>query len=271
MKSRIQSVAVLALASVALMQPPAAAQSIRPKLHVNTRWKQCSIQLDPSLTQAAWRQFTGEAGLVTYFRPLSDARPMGKGTFEVSVLQWQTGINDRDAAWNDTFVHPDSTHWLFEGSGLSFPGLMVRAGLTSHTDMGVYLTKNFGANYGAYGAQLQQNLIQQATTGWSAAARVSVVSLYGPADVNLAVYGADIIASRALALSRWATVSPYVGLSSYLSSSHEKSAVVNLRDERVVGGQGTVGVIAQLSMARVGAEYNFAKVSSFSLKVGLSR
>src|SRR5688572_25238095 len=76
-------------------------------LHVDSRWEECSFQLDPSLTQAAWHQFAGEAGLVAYFRPLVDARPMGRGAVEVSVLQWQTGIDDADAAWNDTFVHPD--------------------------------------------------------------------------------------------------------------------------------------------------------------------
>ena len=46
---------------------------------------------------------------------------MGRGKFEVSVLQWQTDIDDHDAAWNDTFVHPDSVHWLFEGSGPQVP------------------------------------------------------------------------------------------------------------------------------------------------------
>ena len=102
-----------------------------PKLHVNPRWKECSFQLDPSLTQSAWRQFTEEAGLVTFFRPLSDARPLGKGRFELSALKWKTNINARDAAWNDTFVHPDSTHWLFEGSGLEFPGLTAGANVAA--------------------------------------------------------------------------------------------------------------------------------------------
>src|SRR3989339_644390 len=39
-------------------------------LHINPRWSECSFQLDPSLTQEAWRQFTREAGLVVYFRSL---------------------------------------------------------------------------------------------------------------------------------------------------------------------------------------------------------
>ena len=67
----------LAVAATVLVQTPAAAQSGRPTLHINPRWKECSFQLDPALTQSAWRQFTQEAGLVAYFRPMSDARPMG--------------------------------------------------------------------------------------------------------------------------------------------------------------------------------------------------
>jgi hypothetical protein len=261
----------LALAAVALAQTPAAAQSGRPKLHVDPRWDECSFKLDPSLTQPAWRQFTEEAGLVAYFRPLSDARPMGRGRFEVSVLQWQTGIDDADPAWNDTFVHPDSTHWLFEGSRLAFPGLMLRAGVTGGTDVGLYLTKSFGANYGFVGAQLQQSLLRGTTTDWAAAARVSVVSMYGPADLNFTVYGVDLLGSRTFAVRRWAAVSPYVGASTHLSTSHEKTAAVTLDDERVLGAQAMVGAAVQLSRARLGLEYSVARVHSLSFKVGVGR
>ena len=240
-----------------------------PHLHVNPRWKECSFQLSPSLTQSAWRQFTREAGLVAYFRPLTDAQPMGKGRFELSVLQWETGIDDHDDAWNDTFVHPDSAHYLFEGNGLKFPGLMVRAGVSDDTDVGVYFTKSPGANYGFYAAKVQHAFINNPAQSWAAAARVSFVSMYGPDDLDLRVYGVDVLASRKFALTRWASVSPYVGASTYLSSSHEKTTAVDLRDEHVVGTQAMVGAALQVSKARLGIEYNAAKVNSVSLKIGV--
>ena len=241
-----------------------------PTLHVNPRWKECSFQLDASLTQAAWRQFTGEAAVVTYFRPLTGAEPMGAGNFEVSVLQWQTGIDASEAAWNDTFVHPDSTHWLFEGASLKFPGLTVRAGVTDRTDVGVYVTKSPGANYGFYGAQVQQNLARGGWQKLSAAARLSFVSMYGPEDLEFSVYGADLLASREFTVAGGrAAVSPYAMVSGSLGRSHEKSAVVDLDDENVFGSQTTVGVEARLWRTRVAAEYGFAKVSSFSLKMGV--
>ena len=269
MRYRSLNSAAVALA-MALMRTPAGAQDAdHPRLHINPRWRECSFQLDPSLTQTAWRQFTREAALVAYFRPLTDAQPMGKGRFELSMLQWKTGIDDHDSAWNDTFVHPDSTHWLFEGDGLAFPGLMARAGVSENTDVGVYFTKSPGANYGFYAAQVQHALVRNPARSWAAAARVSFASLYGPDDLDLRVYGVDLLASRKFALTRWAAVSPYVGASTYLSTSHEKTTAVNLNDEHVLGAQAMVGAALQVSKARLGVEYNAARVNSFSLKIGI--
>jgi len=271
MKRRILTTAAMAL-GLALFQTSAAAQSgYRPHLHISSRWDECSIQLDPSLTQAAWRQFTQEAGLVAYFRPLSDAQPMGKGKFEVSLLQWETRIDDGDAAWNDTFVHPDSTHWLFEGSGLKFPGLMVRAGVSNKTDLGLYVTKNPNANYGFFGGQVQQNLVGGSTGIWAAAARLSFVTLYGPEDVDFTVLGWDLVASREFPLTSWAAVSPYAGVSSYFTMSHEKSDAVNLHNEYVGASQAMVGAALKMSGARLALEYNKARVNSISMKVGFGR
>jgi hypothetical protein len=255
--------------AIALIQSPADAQAGRPHLHINGRWDECSIQLDPSLTQSAWKQFTQEAGLVAYFRPLIDARPMGKGKFEVSLVQWETAIDDDDDAWNDTFVHPDSTHWLFEGRGLKFPGLMVRAGVSNKTDIGVYLTKNPNANYGFFGAQVQQNFL--ARNNWAASGRLSFTSLYGPEDVDLTVLGWDLVASRQIALNTWASLSPYAGVSSYFSMSHEKTNAVNLDNEYVGGSQAMVGAVLEVSGVRLAAEYNAARVNSLSFKLGFGK
>jgi hypothetical protein len=60
-----------------------------------------------------------------------------------------------------------------------------------------------------------------------------------------------------------------VGVSTYLASSHEKSAVVDLNDERVLGAQATIGAALALSKARLAMEYNVAKVNSLSFKIGV--
>jgi hypothetical protein len=262
-------------AALVLALSPAAGLAQHEKhdvhLHVSSRWTECAFQLDPALTQPAWRQFTQEAGLVAYFRPLADARPMGRGKYEISMHQWQTGIDDTESAWNDTFVHPDSAHWLFEGDeGLKFPGLMFRAGATDRVDVGVYFTRNPNSNYGFYGGQVQYSLVNDTTRNWAASTRASVVKLFGPEDLGFTVYGLDAMASRTYALTSWATVSPYGGVSAYLSRSHEKSAVVTLADESVGGMQAIVGLATQVSRARVAMEYTTARVQSRSLKVAVT-
>jgi hypothetical protein len=77
----------LITAAIALLQTSAFAHNghggdPNVNLHVNPKWDQCSFQLDPSLTQKQWRQFTQEASLVIYFRPLTDARPRSPGSDE---------------------------------------------------------------------------------------------------------------------------------------------------------------------------------------------
>jgi hypothetical protein len=195
---------------------------------------------------------------------------MGAGKFEFAILQGTTRIDDADAAWNDTFVHPDSTHWLFEGAGLSFPSLRFRAGITERLDLGAYFTRNPGANYGFYGAQVQYNVVHDTSRSWDASARVSFVSLHGPEDVDLTVYGLDLVASKRLPiLSGRASVSPYAGVSTFLSRSHEKTAAVTLDDESVLGGQAMVGAVALFWVARLAVEHSFATVSSTTVKLGI--
>jgi hypothetical protein len=118
---------------------------------------------------------------------------------------------------------------------------------------------------------VQHTLVENPARSWAAAARVSFVSMYGPDDLDLRVYGADVLASRTFALTRWASLSPYAGGSTYLSTSHEKTTAVNLDDEHVLGAQAMVGTALQVSKARLAVEYNVSAVHSFSIKIGVGR
>lgn len=232
-------------------------------LHTNDRWKECSFVLDPSLTQKDWHQFAREAGLVVYYRPMASAKPMGVGNIELAITNMSSFIDDRDDAWNDTFSHPDSTHWLFAGGALGFPGMAARAGITEKIDVGIYFTKNPNANYGIYGGQLQYNLLNDLTTGMAVAIRASFVRLFGPEDLNLGIYGLDLIVSGDV--SRY---SPYAGISTYLSSVQETTSKVNLDDESVTGLQGMAGVATNFSHLRLSVEMHFASVNTTSFLIG---
>jgi hypothetical protein len=262
-----------AAAALVLIATPMAGSAQHPKkditLHVSTRWEECAFQLDPALTQDAWRQFTEEAALVAYLRPLTDARPLGAGRVEFSLLQWATDIDDADAAWNDTFVHPHEEHWLMEGPRLAFPGAMVRVGVSDRMDLGGYVTKNPKSNYGFVGGQIQHNIINDQKRGWAGAGRMSFVSLFGPEDVELTVFGLDVLASKTIPLNDWLTVSPYVGGSSYLSFSQEKSDVVDLDGEIRPGNQAMIGAVAEVYRTRLAVEVSSAQVQTLSFKVGV--
>jgi len=269
--SRIRVSIPLLLAGLTLVPAGAAAQNQHNvTLHVSDRWKECAIQLDPALTQKAWRQFVEEGGRLIYFRPLTDARPMGRGNWEISVLRWQTGIDDTDPAWNDTFVHPHATHWLYEGSGLAFPGLTARVGVSSRIDLGAYFSKNVRSNYGVAGAQMQVAIIRDPASPWGAAARLSLVSLFGPADVNLASVGLDLLGSRRLDIVRRVSVTPYVGWSSIASGGRERTDAVNLESELVASSQAMVGAVLEIAMFRIGAEFTTGKASTSSIKLGVA-
>jgi len=231
-------------------------------LHVNDRWSQCAIVIDPALTQDAWHQFVREAALVSYFRPLASAQPLGRMNFEVAVMNSFTRIDDADPAWNDTFSHPDPTHWLFDGSALPIPGLMARAGVTDRVDVGAYVTKSFGANYGILGGQVQYAFLLDVERGLAASARVNAVKLYGPEDLDLNVYGLDLVASKEI--SRF---SPYAGVSGYWSRGRETTDKVSLEDESIVGLQGMVGLAVRVWTLRLGAEFNAASVPGYSFKL----
>jgi hypothetical protein len=250
----------LAALILAVAMSPAAAQV----LHVNNRWKECAIVIDPSLTQQAWHQFVAEVGQVMYFRPLASARPLGARKFEVAVLNWSTRIDDADPAWNDTFSHPDATHWLFDGDALPIPGLMMRMGVTDRVDVGAYFTRNTRANYGFFGGQVQYSLLADLDRDLAAAARLSAVRLFGPEDLNATVLGLDLLVSRDV----W-ILSPYAGVSGFLSHGREQTSKVDLADETVLGAHATVGVAWAIRFLRLGAEYSVGRVDGYSFKVAI--
>jgi hypothetical protein len=257
----VSTKAVLAAALFSVLSgSPLAAQV----LHVNDRWKDCAFVIDPSLTQNSWRQFVGELGQVTYFRPLASARPLGRGHFEVATINWSTKIDDADDAWNDTFTHPDSTHHLVDGHALEVPGLMLRAGLTDRIDVGAYYTKAIHSNWALVGAQVQYNMLNDAEQNLAAAGRVSVTRLFGPEDLTMSVYGLEFLASKDVSV-----FSPYAGVSGYLARGAERTSKVDLENENVSGVQAMAGVAARLSILRIAAEASLAKVPGYSFKIAL--
>ena len=140
------------------------------------------------------------------------------------------------------------------------------ASVRQRTSHGAYATKSVGANYGFIGGQLQYNLWNDSQRHLAAAGRVSAVRLLGPDDVQASTYGLDFLVSREFSI-----FAPYVGVSGYLAHARETTPKVALDDETAFGIQATLGVAARVSVLRLGAEYNLAKVPGFSMKVAFGR
>ena len=252
-------------------------------LHLTNKWKQCSFEIDPSLTQDAWQQFTREGGLISYFRPLASAKPLGARKFEIILTQGWAPIDDTDPAWNDMFVHIHSTHWLIgekadkEGEitaghadsrhSLPLPLPLIRVGLTDRIDLGGTFIMAPGANYGFGGVQLQYSILNDTEKNLAAAARIGGMGIVGPEDFNLTTYSIDLLASKDI--SRFTA---YGGLGTYLMHSHETTSVVDLDDENLLGLQGMVGVNTTLfSHLRIGAEISISALTMPVIVIGYSR
>lgn len=232
-------------------------------LHTNDRWKECAIVLDPSLTQAAWRRFVSEVGLVAYYRPQVGARPVGRGRMEFNVTQASTRIDPKSSAWNDTFSHPEADHYLIEGDALPIPSIGMRVGVSDRVDLGGYITKNLQSNYGLAGAQVQYAFRRDDARGVAAATRLTAGYLFGPQDAQVAVLGLDLVVSK-----RFSHLEPYAIATSYSSAGRETTSKVDLEDVAVSGTQGTLGLAVHLGPMRVAGEANFARVNGYALKVG---
>jgi hypothetical protein len=80
--------------------------------------------------------------------------------------------------------------------------------------------------------------------------------------MEVSTYGLGFLVSK-----DFSRFSPYVGVSGYLARGRETTSKVDLDDESVLGAQAMVGVAVSISVLRLGAELNLAKVPGYSLKV----
>ena len=278
---RIRLATGLIACAFALLCRSGAAHEV--ELHVSDRWEECSMQLDSSLSQEAWRQFTQEAGIIAALDPLTSAKPFGRGSFDISLTPAVYPIDDTSSAWNDTFVHPHSTHWLYgdlpeEPGGvtqghsdsrhsLALPLPRVRVGVTDRMDVGFYYIPAPGANYAFLGGHLQSNVLSDAKRGLNAAVRLRVAQLRNVEDFGVSTYALDVLASKDISI-----FSAYAGVSGYMARGHETTPTVDLDDETVFGMEGHVGASALLfSHLRLGAQLTVGRLTYPAITLAFAR
>jgi len=231
------------------------------QLNVNPGIRECSIELDPSLTQSQFHKFTREAAQFITFKLMSPAEPLGAKKFQVGIDYSITRIDDADAAWNNTFSHPHAEHYL--GDRIAMPKLFARMGVSDRIDVGFYFTKNPEANYGFMGGEIKYAVFMESEKAVAMAVRTTYATLLGVEDLNFHLLGADLSASKKIGV-----LSPYLGVGANLGRTIETTSKVNLNNETVLTPRGIIGARLSLSFLSLTAEMDVAEVSTLSLRTG---
>jgi hypothetical protein len=233
-------------------------------INVNPSLTTCEFGLSSDLTQGEWHHFTKQLGQILYFNPMTSAKPLGKFNFELALNTSVTPIDQESAIWNNTFEHPDSTHWI--GDAIMLPALQARMGITDKMDVGLYFTHSgpFGGHYGFVGADLKYAIVNNLENGFAVSARMSHMQALGISDFNLSNTGVDIFVSKDLL-----KFTPYVGLAGFYTFSKETTDEVALENEHVFDGRVVAGLDFQAGIINLGAEMNFSELTTTEIKIGV--
>lgn len=223
----------------------------------------CSMVIDPSLTQAQWGTFTKEAGAILTFKSLAPATTLGKNNFYFAVDYASTPVNQHDPAWINTFVHPDEDCPL--GDEITIPSIRARFGVADNVDVGGFWTSAADANYGAVGGEIKYAFLEESGNLPAVAVRTSVSILTGVSDFDLNIYSVDLLTNKKVAM-----ITPYVGVKESLIIGTEKTAKVDLDQERRLLTQVYAGASLAIWRFSLAAEYNISTVNTLALVLGFT-
>lgn len=228
---------------------PAAAPAQKPILHVDPSLKDCEVVFAPELTQSAFRRFVREFGSISAFKQMSPPTTLGKGGVAIGIDMIYFTVDEASDAWNDTFAHPDSLHYL--GSDKKIPSVKLRVGVTDALDMGVYYTRNPNANYGWLGVEGRYGLLRQnETMPISLTLRGAYTKTLYVSDMDMHTFTYDVSGGRTF----WNRVTPYVGWGSDAVWARETSDAVQLKTELQAVSRAFAGVGVRLWHMTLGVE-----------------
>jgi hypothetical protein len=236
-----------------------------PNLNVDASLEDCSVVFAPDLTQAAFKRFAREFGSVSAFKQGAPPTTLGQWGFSVGVEQIFFSVEDKSAAWNDTFAHPDAYHEL--GSDLSIPKLTLRVGVTDDLDVGAFYSENPNANYGWLGVDAKYRILEQREDmPITLAVRGAYTKTLYVADMDMHAASVDVSVGRTL----WNVLTPYLGLGSDAVLVRETSDAVDLQSEALVVPRLTVGFEARYWHVAIGAEAHLSELNSYQAQVSVA-
>lgn len=258
---------MLAIAMVLLAPTPALAHGPNdhpadPNLNVDASVDDCSVQFAPDLTQGAFQRFVREFGSVSAFKQMAPPTSLGQWGVAIGLEQIWFSVEEKAAAWNDTFVHPDQYHEL--GSDRAFPKLRLRVGVTDELDLGAYFTKSLTANYGWLGLEGKYTLLKQSEQmPIVLALRGAYTKTLFVEDMDMHALTADASAGRTF----WEVLTPYLGLGSEIVLARETSDAVELDTGLAVVPHLFAGFEVHFWYVALGAEGQLATVPSAQVQL----
>lgn len=239
-------------------------------LHVNPELGMCDFDIASNFTQSEWGQLTREAGNALYLNPMAAANTLGRKNWSLFIDYNSFHVDQESGAWNNSFHHPDSVHWLTGTSErIAVPSVRFQMGLNNKWDAGIMYTSAipFGANYGFLGFESKYAFLNDTIGGWSAAARLCYTMDANIKDFNIGSAGLDILASKKL----WNVITPYVGVTGIWNHGRELTTEVDLRNEHTFDIRGIAGVNFQWRFVTLGYEFMLGtdKAANRSLKFGV--
>jgi hypothetical protein len=249
------------LPSIALAHG-AGGQSTDPDLHVDPSLKDCSVDFAPELTQVAFRRFAREFGSASAFTLMAPPTTLGRGHVAVALDGYSFKVEEHSDSWNDTFAHPNATHWL--GATKNFPKLRVRAGLTDRIDVGAFYTANLNANYGWFGLEGRYAMLRQsATMPVSVTARGAWTKTLYVDDMDMQTATGDVEAGRTF----WNSFTPYVGVGSNVVIVRETTPDVALHSETLQVSHLVGGAQYRWWRFALGAEAHVSALTTYEVQV----
>lgn len=236
-----------------------------PDLHVDPRVTDCEVRFASELTQEAFHRFVSEFGSVSAFKQMGPPSTLGRRGFLFGVEYMSFRVEDRSDAWNDTFVHPDSTHEL--GSDHAFPKLKLQVGITDHTDLSLFFTENPNSNYGWIGLDVRHAMLRQGPgMPVTVALRGAYTKTLFVSDMDMHALSMDVSAGRLL----WERVTPYVGGGADWIVARETSSAVDLETEWVDEWHAMAGFQVMFWHMALGVEGQLGTVNSAQAQVAFS-
>ena len=233
-----------------------------PDLHVDPRVKDCEVRFAPELTQEAFHRFVREFGSVAAFKQMGPPTTLGRRGLSAGLEYMAFTVDDKSDAWNDTFVHPDSTHEL--GSDLAFPKLKLQFGITDHTDVSLFFTKNTSSNYGWLGLDMRHALLRQGPgMPVTLAVRGAYTKTLFVSDMDMHALTGGVSAGRVL----WSRVTPYLGVGVDWIVARETASSVDLDPEWVSVGHALAGLQVAFWHVALGAEAQMGTINSAQVQL----